>query len=160
MRTKQELLDYLKHVGERITMPRLAVIEALYELGGHQTTQTIQQYFDEKGISIQEPTIYRVLQRLKDLEIVSQTDLGQSGITYELLSTPHHHHLVCLECGQIQDFDDAAVVLLREHLRQTYDFEPRIDHLAIFGVCQHCRNDRSSEHDVVGAAYQIPGNKR
>jgi len=152
MRTKQELLDYLKHMGERITMPRLAVIQAIYELGGHQTTQTIQKHLAENGISIQEPTIYRVLQRLKDLGIVSQTDLGQSGITYELLSAPPHHHLVCLECGQIQDWDDDAVVPLREYLRQTYDFEPRIDHLAIFGVCQCCR---SAAHEIASRQVEF-----
>lgn len=64
-----------------------------------------------------EATIYRVLQWLKDLGIVAQTDLGQSGITYELVLTPPHHHLVCLHCGRIQDIDDASVAALRQQFR-------------------------------------------
>jgi Fur family ferric uptake transcriptional regulator len=143
MRTKQEVVDHLKQLGERLTMPRLAVIEALCVLGGHQTTQTIQQYLDERGISIQEPTVYRVLQWLKDLALVSQTDLGQSGTIYELLSSPPHHHLVCLECGYVQSLDDAAITSLRVYLQETYGFEPRIDHLAIFGICPACQEHKT-----------------
>ena len=146
MHTKQDIVEQLKQLGERITMSRLAVIQALCELGGHQTTQSIQQYLETQGIPVPEPTVYRVLQWLKDLAFVSQTDLGQSGTTYELLSTPPHHHLVCLACGHVQNLDDAAMVPLRTHLQETYGFEPRIDHMAIFGLCQTCQ-ERAVEQD-------------
>lgn len=152
MHTKQEIVKYLKQTGERITMPRLAVIQALCELGGHQTTQSIEHYLDAQDIAVPEPTIYRILQWLKDLALVSQTDLGQSGTVYELLSTPPHHHLVCLACGHIQNLDDAAMAPLRVHLRDTYGFEPRIDHMAIFGLCQACQ-ERAVERDH---AHEIP----
>ncbi len=141
MKTKQDLLDHLRHTGERITMPRQAVIEALCDLGGHQTTQSIQKHLEETGVCIQEPTVYRVLQWLKDLALVCQTDMGQSGITYELLSTPLHHHLICLQCGAVQDLDDSAMAPLRDHVRQRYNFEPRIDHMAIYGICKRCRGE-------------------
>ena len=139
MHTKQDIVEQLKQLGERITMPRLAVIQALCELGGHQTTQSIELYLETQGIPVPEPTVYRVLQWLKDLVLVSQTDLGQSGTIYELLSSPPHHHLVCLACGHVQNLDDAAIVPLRSHLQDAYGFEPRIDHMAIFGLCQMCR---------------------
>jgi Fur family ferric uptake transcriptional regulator len=144
MHTKQDIVEQLKKLGERITMPRLAVIQALCELGGHQTTQSIQQYLETQGIPVPEPSVYRVLQWLKDLAFVSQTDLGQSGTAYEPLSTPPHHHLVCLACGHVQNLDDAAIVPLRAHLQEAYGFEPRIDHMAIFGLCQTCREHMGS----------------
>jgi Fe2+ or Zn2+ uptake regulation protein len=62
MQTKQEIVDHIKQLGERITMPRQAVIQALCESGGHQPTQSIQQYLDAQNIPIPEPTVYRVLQ--------------------------------------------------------------------------------------------------
>jgi Fur family ferric uptake transcriptional regulator len=132
-------------------MPRLAVIQALCELEGHQTTQSIQQYLESQCIPVPEPTVYRVLQWLKDLALVSQTDLGQSGTIYELLSTPPHHHLVCLACGHVQNLDDTAMATLGTHLRDAYGFEPRIDHMAIFGLCQTCQ-ERAVEQDR--ATYQ------
>lgn len=148
MQTKQQIVHYLKQVGERITMPRQAVIQALCELNGHQTTQSIEQHLVDQGISVPEPTVYRVLQWLKNLGLVSQTDLGQSGTVYELLSVPLHHHLVCLECGRVQDLDDAAIDPLRSYLQETYGFEPRMDHMAIFGLCQACREQATEQGRV------------
>lgn len=140
MKSKEEILNRLRQTGERITPPREAVIEALCALGNHQTTQSIQQYLHENGIELREATVYRVLQWLKDQAVVSQTDLGQPEIIYELLSAPLHHHLICLQCGQIHDLDDAALKELRQQLRDRYQFEPRIDHMAIFGTCEKCRS--------------------
>jgi Fur family ferric uptake transcriptional regulator len=143
MLTEEHLLTHIKNQGERMTMPRRAVIEALHHLGGHQTAQAVQQHLAGQDVDIQEPTIYRVLQWLKDLGIVAQTDLGQTGITYELVSDPPHHHLVCLVCGHIQDVDDSIMDSLRQRLREQYAFEPRIDHMAFFGICSACSSDEA-----------------
>lgn len=139
MRSKPQIVEYLRQRGERITLPRLAVIDALCETHSHQTTQDLQERLAAQGLALAEPTIYRVLQWLKDCAVVSQTDLGRSGTVYELLSDPPHHHLVCLQCGHVQQFADSAIDSLRDVLRQQYGFEPRIDHLAIFGVCRACQ---------------------
>ena len=138
MCTKENIVAQVKEKGERVTMPRRAVIEALCQLGGHQTMQAIQSHLAGQGMMMPESTVYRVLQWLKDLTIVAQTDLGKSGITYELVSTPPHHHLVCLVCGRIQDIDDSIMESVRRELRERYTFEPRIDHMAFFGICQKC----------------------
>jgi Fur family ferric uptake transcriptional regulator len=158
MHTKQDLVEQLRQLGERMTMPRLAVIQAICELGGHQTTQSIEHYLETQDVSVPEPTVYRVLQWLKDLNFVSQTDLGQSGTTYELLSNPPHHHLVCLACGHVQNLDDAAMIPLRTHLQETYGFEPRIDHMAIFGLCQTCRERTASSTVTLEAKFIEPDN--
>ncbi|NWG16858.1 MAG: transcriptional repressor [Chloroflexi bacterium] len=145
--TKADILERVKRRGERVTLPRLAVIEALCALNSHQTAQSIQQHLAGQQIDLEESTVYRVLQWLKDLGIVAQTDLGQSGITYEVVSTPPHHHLVCLVCGQIQDVDDSVLEPLRRHLRADYAFEPRIDHMAFFGICCRCRSAGSVDRE-------------
>ncbi len=138
MTAKADIIAKIKSQGERLTLPRQAVIEALCVLGGHQTMQAIQQYLTQEGVEMQESTVYRALQWLKDLGIVAQTDLGQSGITYELITTPPHHHLVCLRCGRIQRIGDSVLEPLRQTLRQDYTFEARIDHMAFFGLCDEC----------------------
>jgi Fur family transcriptional regulator, ferric uptake regulator len=130
----QAIIDQLHQRGERVTIQRRLVIEALSEKHKHLTVQDIQQF-----TSLNEPTVYRIVQWLKDLGLVSQTDLGRSGIVYELIGDHRHHHMVCLHCGQIEEFDDAAIEPLRAYLRDHHAFEPRIDHMAIFGVCQRCR---------------------
>lgn len=143
MSTKEAIIAQIKGYGERLTLPRQAVVEALCALDGHQTMQAVQSYLAEQGMVIPEPTVYRILQWLKDLGIVAQTDLGQSGITYELVSTPPHHHLVCLTCGNLQNIEDAVMQPLRDVLVNQHGFLPRIDHMAFFGICDTCRTNPS-----------------
>ncbi|NDJ87126.1 MAG: transcriptional repressor [Chloroflexi bacterium] len=138
MDTKEAIIAQIKGRGERITLPRRAVIETLCNLGGHQTIQNIRHALEREGVSMPEPTIYRVLQWLKSLSLVTQTDLGHSGIVYELLTSPPHHHLVCLTCGRVLDLDDEIMNVLRQHINARHRFLPRIDHMAIFGECEDC----------------------
>jgi Fur family transcriptional regulator, ferric uptake regulator len=138
-RERDHIFTMLREHGERLTTTRQAVIAALCELGGHQTMQALQSHLGDHGMHMPESTIYRVLQWLKDLGLVAQTDLGQSGITYEIVSTPRHHHLVCLACGAMQDVDDGLLMPLRAALHDAYGFLPRIDHMAFFGLCAACQ---------------------
>lgn len=134
-----DLESRLRARGERLTPQRRAVIAVLAESGEHLTIQAVQQQLAARGLDLTETTIYRILQWLNDLGIVSQTDLGQGGWVYELIADQLHHHLVCLACGHVMEIDDSAMVGLRAYLRREYAFEPRIEHMAIFGVCHACQ---------------------
>lgn len=149
MHTKEAIVAQIKGQGERMTLPRQAVIEALCYLGGHQTMQALQGHLVEQGIDMPESTVYRVLQWLKDLGIAAQTDLGHSGITYELVSTPPHHHLVCLICGSVQDIDDTVMQPVRDQLSDLHGFLPRIDHMAFFGICHDCQAQPSDKGNAL-----------
>ena len=133
----------VKAKGERLTVQRRFVIEALCSSRGHLTIGAIRQYAQViyPASLLQESTIYRILQRLKDLRMVSETDMGQDGVVYELL-TPPHHHLVCLACGTMTDLDDGYFTALRERLLAECGFEAPLDHLAIYGLCQKCKAEK------------------
>lgn len=135
----QEILAQLRRRGERLTIPRRLVIEILYERGDHLTVQDIQHHLRERQVDLNEATVYRILQWLKDLGLVSQTDLGRSEFVYQWIGDRPHHHLVCLSCGTIIDVDDSVMTSLRDQLRREFGFEPRIDHMAIYGLCANCR---------------------
>jgi Fur family transcriptional regulator, ferric uptake regulator len=122
------------------------VIEALCKGGEHLTIGDIQQYIQDHGNCLDESTIYRILQWLKTAEVISQTDLGSRGIVYELIGATPHHHLICLSCEAVIGLDDSVGNLLREKLRHDYGFEARVDHLAIFGWCQECAEQREADH--------------
>jgi Fur family ferric uptake transcriptional regulator len=139
MTLTDDLIAQLRARGQRLTIQRRLVLEILCEGGEHLAVQDIQQRLQARGTDLNETTVYRILQWLKDLGIVSQTDLGQSGVVYQILDVPPHHHLVCLNCGHVIDIDDEVMDSLRQQLRDTFDFEPRIDHMAIFGLCLGCQ---------------------
>ena len=134
-----ELLSQLQAQGERLTQPRKKVLEVLRDSGSHMTVEDVRKRLHEGNNGLDAPTIYRVLQWLKQMGLVSQTDLGGEAIVYQFIIDHQHHHLVCLSCGSINDLADTTLSSLRRKLRDEYGFESRIDHLAIFGVCKQCQ---------------------
>ncbi len=133
------VVGQIQSKGERITIQRRLVIEALCNCHGHLTVLDIQRYIEATypASALQDTTIYRILQWLKDLALVSQTDMGAVGIVYELLISPHHH-LVCLACGAVIELDGGYLSALHDRLAADLGFEARIDHMAIYGLCKDC----------------------
>ena len=82
-------------------------------------------------------TVYRTLELLRDLGLVSETDLGGGVRQFELIDQ-RHHHLICQGCGGQVELDDALVAPLREAIAERYGFAAGIDHLAVFGACAAC----------------------
>lgn len=146
------IINQIQAKGERITLPRRLVIEALGQLHRHLTISDIQRQIQEDNHkqSLSDTTVYRVLQWLKDLELVSQTDMGKTGIVYALVSHPPHHHLICLICGNIEDIEDTAMQPLRDHLLNQHGFLPRIDHMAFYGICRECQSKSHNREDIQG----------
>jgi Fur family ferric uptake transcriptional regulator len=134
-----DVIARLRAQGERLTIQRRMVLDALCERGEHLTIQDIQQRARAQGADLNETTVYRILQWLNERSVVSQTDLGQGGTVYQIIASMPHHHLVCLNCERVIDIDDSVMDPLRERLRREFDFEPRIDHMAFFGTCRDCQ---------------------
>lgn len=134
----ETVFNQLKASGERLTLPRRLVIAALCQQPGHASVAVLQARLAAGGHDLPAPTIYRALQWLKALRVVSQTDIGAAGVVYELVTEPCHHHLICLRCGGVTDLADGHFAGLRASLRRDYAFTARIEHMAIFGLCAAC----------------------
>jgi Fur family transcriptional regulator, ferric uptake regulator len=150
MNMSEDLITHLQSKGERITLPRRLVIDAISQPHRHLTIADIQQQLPQGPHSLSETTIYRVLQWLKALGFVSQTDMGYAGIVYALISQPYHYHLICLSCERTITLDDVLFAPLRERLYRQYGFETRIEHMALYGLCEACTS-RQRETAVKGS---------
>lgn len=145
MNEYNRIIEVVRQHGERLTIQRQRVIEALTSTGAHMTINDVMddivQRYPEPALS--EATIYRVVQWLKDLGLVSQTDLAAAGTVYQVIGARRHHHLVCLNCGTIIDIDDNVFDDLRAALRHVYHFQARIDHMAVYGHCADCADTQN-----------------
>ena len=83
-------------------------------------------------------TVYRTLELLQRLGLVTATDLGGGRVRYHPLEKGHHHHLVCRECGTIIDLDESLLAPLKEALLREHRFIADLRHLAILGRCVNC----------------------
>lgn len=137
-----ELVQLLRSVDQRATPQRLMILAILQEAESHLTADEVFQRLGPMSSALNRSTVYRTLERFRDSGIVSETDLGGGVRVYELLDRHRHHHLVCHRCNGIMEMDDSAVEAMRATIRTQYRFEPRVDHLAIWGVCEACSEDR------------------
>jgi Fur family ferric uptake transcriptional regulator len=139
MNDLQSVMDRARRHGLRMTRQRVMILQALCELGGHASAETVYEQATMHRRDLDRSTVYRTLERFRDLRILSQTDLGRGCAEYEVMADQPHHHLVCRGCGQVIDLDHAYLAKAAEAIRRDFDFEPIFDHFAIFGWCQDCR---------------------
>ncbi len=133
-----ELAHLLRSADQRATPQRLMILSVLQEADRHLTADEVFQQLGPMRSALNRSTVYRTLERFRDAGLVSETDLGGGVRVYELLAVHRHHHLICQRCNGMIEMDDAAVEPMRDAIRTRYGFEPRVDHLAIWGVCSGC----------------------
>lgn len=133
-----ELAHLLRSADQRATPQRLMILSVLQEADRHLTADEVFQQLGPMRSALNRSTVYRTLERFRDAGLVSETDLGGGVRVYELLAVHRHHHLICQRCNGMIEMDDAAVEPMRDAIRNRYGFEPRVDHLAIWGVCAEC----------------------
>jgi Fur family ferric uptake transcriptional regulator len=143
----ETIIEQLQSKGHRMTVPRRWIIRVLCEADHHLTVEDVHHRLAENDIEVDEATVYRTLQWLKENEAVSQTDIGQGADVYCLIGDQPHHHLICLSCNHIIDVSDDLFADMREMLMEKYHFAPRIDHFAIFGLCGECQSALSRDED-------------
>lgn len=137
----QEYIERLRHLHVRVTPQRLLVLEAVSSQGGHLTAEEILQWASKRYPAINLATVYRTLDLLISVGLVSQTDLGGEATYYELVGDAPHHHLVCERCGAMVEMDDDDLLSLRLRLRERYGFEAHPRHVAVFGICAPCQEE-------------------
>ena len=128
----------LRERGFRLTPQRLMILEAVSTEKGHVTAEAIHEVVADQYPDMSLSTVYRTLETLRDLGLVTQTDLGTGRIEYHYAEEAHHHHLVCRKCGTASEIDDTFMGSLSAMLLDSYGFRPEITHFAIFGVCAAC----------------------
>jgi Fur family ferric uptake transcriptional regulator len=132
--------ESLKGKGYRLTPQRMMVLEALHQAEGHITAPEIYGRVRAKYPWVNKSTIYRTLELLKELDLVTETELGGDKLYYHHADKGHHHHLVCQKCGRTIDLDENLFTPLEDTLRRKYKFQADLRHMAIHGHCLRCQS--------------------
>jgi Fur family ferric uptake transcriptional regulator len=129
----------LSNLGYRLTPQRLMILQAIEDATDHISADEIYAQVHSRYPQVNVSTIYRTLELLKELDLVTETDLGDGRVRYHCMGKGHHHHLVCHSCGNIIDVDESLLDPLWAEIQNKYDFRVDMKHLAIFGRCSKCR---------------------
>jgi Fur family ferric uptake transcriptional regulator len=131
--------ESLRQEGYRLTPQRMMILSIIRDNTGHISAEEIHQKVRQQYPFVNISTVYRTLNLLKKLRLISETDLGEGYVRYELLERGRHHHLVCRRCGESFAFEHELLRPLQLRLLKEYGFAADVDHFAIFGLCQRCR---------------------
>ena len=127
----------LRARGYRLTPQRQLVLEAVAELG-HATPEEIVNAVRRTATGVNISTVYRTLELLEELGLVTHTHLGHGPPTYHPATDDEHVHLVCRVCGNVTETAPELVAPLVRDLEDAHGFRADVGHLAVFGMCRQC----------------------
>jgi Fur family ferric uptake transcriptional regulator len=138
--TKEAAIIKLRQRGYRVTPQRRMVLDALAESGEHISAEDIYTQVRAMHPRVNISTVYRTLELLKEMGLVTQTDLGEGRVRYHFGDKSRHHHLLCRRCGATAELKESLLAPLKEVLLREYGFKADLRHLAIFGYCAQCQH--------------------
>ena len=131
--------DELKSTGLKVTGPRLKILE-IFQLGAqrHMTAEDVYRVLLAEGSDIGLATVYRVLTQFEQAGLLTRGHFESDKAVFELNHGQHHDHLVCLDCGRVEEFVDAEIEERQHSVAQAKGFEI-VDHA--LSLYAHCRNN-------------------
>lgn len=139
MSCEQDSVALLRKAELKLTPQRLMVLSALRHANGHVTAAEVYDEVREAYPYVDISTVYRALGALKQMRLVTETDMGSGDLTYEWVRDQRHHHLICTACGAVSELDHRYLEHLGADLDRDLGFAADLDHFAIFGRCVACR---------------------
>ncbi|WP_212907649.1 Fur family transcriptional regulator [Streptomyces sp. TS71-3] len=127
----------LRQRGYRLTPQRQLVLQAVDTLE-HATPDDILCEVRKTASGVNISTVYRTLELLEELGLVSHAHLGHGAPSYHLADRHHHIHLVCRDCDEVTEADVEIAGEFTAKLREKFGFDTDMKHFAIFGRCAKC----------------------
>jgi Fur family ferric uptake transcriptional regulator len=135
------LTNHLKTTGKhRATPERFAILDAVLQIQGHFDADALYYRLITNGVKVSRATVYNTLDLLKDCGLVSKYRFAENTSRYEkAFGRPHHHHLICLNCGDIIEFVSNKLEQIQGEVCTEKDFNAQSSTLQVFGTCAKCR---------------------
>jgi Fur family ferric uptake transcriptional regulator len=134
----------LKDKGYKLTPQRRAIVDIIIQNeGSHLTTEELYDLVKVECPEIGLATVYRTVQLLEELGVVSKLDLNDGCYRYELIhedENHQHHHLICSDCGRVIEVQGDLLEVLEHDIESKYDFQIKNHSVKFFGICSHCKN--------------------
>jgi Fur family ferric uptake transcriptional regulator len=129
-------IDELKSTGLKATLPRLKILE-IFQTGQqrHMTAEDVFRVLLEAGSDVALATVYRVLAQFEQADILVRSHFESGKAVYELNEGQHHDHLVCLDCGRVEEFFDAEIELRQHTVARAKGFQIADHALSLYAHC-------------------------
>lgn len=129
-------IDELKSTGLKATLPRLKILE-IFQKGTqrHMTAEDVFRVLLLERSDVGLATVYRVLAQFEQADILTRSHFESGKAVYELNEGQHHDHLVCLDCGKVEEFYDAEIEKRQHAVAKTKGFAIADHALSLYAHC-------------------------
>ena len=146
MGTKAKLQESTRQAlnisGLRVTSQRALILEVIRRRRGHLDADEVYRQAREKQPHLSLSTVYRTLQTLKKLGLVEELHFDEAHHRYEIKPSTEHHHLVCLGCGKVVEFECPLSQKMKDDVSREKGFEITDAEVRMRGYCPKCRQER------------------
>jgi Fur family ferric uptake transcriptional regulator len=140
----------LKSMGLKATFPRLKILE-LFENAGvrHLTAEDVYRMLVAENIDIALATVYRVLTQFEQAGLLERHHFESGKAVFEIKAGQHHDHLVCINCGRVEEFYDEEIERRQKKIAKERGFVIQEHALYLYGVCskENCNCGRAKTEE-------------
>ena len=138
----KDLRGKLSEGGYKMTPQRKEILQIFVEHKEHMSAEDVYKILRERDSEIGLATVYRALDLLSSLGILAQIDFGDGCARYELNTADpkvhHHHHLICLKCKQVIEFEEDLLEVIEAYIEKKSGFQIKNHEVKFFGYCATC----------------------
>lgn len=141
----------LKTMGLKVTVPRLKILDLFQKVAENQevdkrhlSAEEVYKLLLEDKNDIGLATVYRVLTQFENAGILTRHHFDDGRATYELQEGRHHDHIVCVQCGKVEEFVDPKIEEAQRKVAGELGYSLTGHSLVLYGVCPACRKSGES----------------
>ncbi len=141
-------IDELKNTGLKATLPRLKILDIFQKSAQrHMTAEDVFRVLLLERSDVGLATVYRVLTQFEQAGILSRNHFESGKAVYEINEGQHHDHLVCLDCGKVEEFFDAEIEKRQHLVAEAKGFSIADHALSLYA---HCVKDKCANRPAGG----------
>ena len=126
----------LKSIGLKATYPRLKILDLFQSSEQrHLTAEDVYRALMNEGMDIGLATVYRVLTQFEQAGLLERHYFESGKAVFELAEGGHHDHLVCMQCGKVEEFFDAEIESRQRAVAQARGFDLQEHALSLYALC-------------------------
>ena len=138
----------LKNIGLKATFPRLKILDLFQTTDmRHMTAEDVYKHLITDGMDIGLATVYRVLTQFEQAGILTRSHFESGKAVYEINEGTHHDHMVCLDCGRVEEFYDAEIEKRQHSVAKAKGFVIAEHALSLYA---HCTKNPCPNRPVTG----------
>lgn len=131
--------------GRRTTVQRRLLLELIRQAGGHLDADELYRRAREHEPSISLSTVYRNLKLFKSLKLIDERHFTDEHHHYEAKAATEHHHLVCLGCSEVIEFQSPLTERMKQQIGKETGFNITDAEVHLMGYCTRCQQEMESK---------------